>query len=152
MTTENSGLSRRTLAKGAAWAAPAVVVAAATPAMAASCTYTLELSAASCKVAGGESNYKLIFVVVPSSPNCTPCEATITKVWQNTGGEETYWTGSVPSGTPITICNAPNMSSKVRVNALIPCIPLPEAGYYLVDMPNFNSSNNTCSEAPVCPA
>jgi len=36
MTSENSGLSRRTLAKGAAWAAPAVVVAAAAPKVSAS--------------------------------------------------------------------------------------------------------------------
>lgn len=34
--TDNPGLSRRTLAKGAAWAAPAIAVAAAAPAMAAS--------------------------------------------------------------------------------------------------------------------
>ena len=34
MTNETSGISRRTLAKGAAWAVPAVAVAAATPAMA----------------------------------------------------------------------------------------------------------------------
>lgn len=57
MTNETSGISRRTLAKGAAWAVPAVAVAAATPAMASSGPApTLNVTAAcknpgkSCKV------------------------------------------------------------------------------------------------------
>lgn len=58
MTSENTGLSRRTLAKGAAWAAPAVVVAAAAPQVAASpvcLTYTFTGDA--CRWTGANNNW-----------------------------------------------------------------------------------------------
>lgn len=48
-----SGISRRTLAKGAAWAVPAAAVAAATPAMAASGRGPTVTVLAACKQPGG---------------------------------------------------------------------------------------------------
>lgn len=52
MTSENTGLSRRTLAKGAAWAAPAVAVAAAAPMVAASPIITVGQAGDACKLPG----------------------------------------------------------------------------------------------------
>lgn len=53
MTSENSsGLSRRTIAKGAAWAAPAVVVAAAAPKVSASPIVTVSQAGPACKLPG----------------------------------------------------------------------------------------------------
>jgi hypothetical protein len=66
MTSENSGLSRRTLAKGAAWAAPAVVVAAAAPMVAASpvcLEYNFDGTNA-CKSPGeGDRDYHLVLKI-----------------------------------------------------------------------------------------
>lgn len=57
MTDQNqSGISRRTLAKGAAWAAPAVAVAAAAPRVAASPNFTATFGTA-CKVTAGCKQY-----------------------------------------------------------------------------------------------
>lgn len=55
--TDNPGLSRRTLAKGAAWAAPAIAVAAAAPAMAAS-KGPIYFTGTACKLPGGSSDFK----------------------------------------------------------------------------------------------
>ena len=74
------GVSRRTLVAGTAWAVPAVVVATAAPAVAAStpvnlsgCTFTFDTSG-SCRsknlFGGGYSGY-LIRVIITKSATCT---------------------------------------------------------------------------------
>ena len=60
MTKPKSGISRRTVVKGTAWAVPAVVVASAAPAMAAGTSQCLTASfgALSCKQPGqGQNDY-----------------------------------------------------------------------------------------------
>jgi len=58
MTKPKSGISRRTVVKGTAWAVPAVVVASAAPAMAAGASQclTASFSPVSCKQPGGGQN------------------------------------------------------------------------------------------------
>ncbi len=64
MTTENQGLSRRTLAKGAAWAVPVVGIAAAVPAMAAS----KEVNTCGCKDPGNPFKYRMQYCFVNNNP------------------------------------------------------------------------------------
>ena len=58
MTKPKSGISRRTVVKGTAWAVPAVVVATAAPAMAASPCLTASFGGNSCKQPGEGGNNK----------------------------------------------------------------------------------------------
>lgn len=86
MTNETtSGISRRTLAKGAAWAVPAVAVAAATPVMAQSGTVTFTNLSQACKLPGasceGQTGVKKGYVVamtVCNNVTGTPGNVTVT--------------------------------------------------------------------------
>ena len=125
--TTNLGVSRRTLAKGAAWTVPAAAVIAAAPAYAKSgCDYTITVDPAlSCKKAN-QNDYRLTFRVsaTSSDPRCAvlpTCTATITRIYEATGQARTLWSGSAKSGEPIVICGANNMSAKVMVTASISC-------------------------------
>lgn len=57
-STSNNAISRRTVVAGTAWAVPAIVVASAAPAFAASPVFVL---GAICKVAGGGSTKQYVF-------------------------------------------------------------------------------------------
>lgn len=57
-TKSQQGISRRTVVKGTAWAVPAVVVATAAPAMAASPCLTIDFGPNSCKQPGQGQNFK----------------------------------------------------------------------------------------------
>lgn len=67
MSETRRGISRRTLVKGTAWAVPAVAVASAAPAMAASGTVTFENLSSACKLPGascqGQTGVKKGYVV-----------------------------------------------------------------------------------------
>ena len=61
---KKSGISRRTVAKGMAWSVPAVALAVAAPAYAASpCTPVFSFGAASCKCPGGSDPIKFGYVL-----------------------------------------------------------------------------------------
>ena len=94
-----SGVSRRTVVKGAAWAVPVVAVASAVPAMAASpCEPVITFGGLSCKCPGQSTGdpwtYYLQFCAT-LDPNCTGGTVSITAVNSKTGGP-----GGTPLGTP----------------------------------------------------
>ena len=61
---KKSGISRRTVAKGMAWSVPAVALAVAAPAYAASpCTPVPSFGGASCKCPGGSTNVKFGYIL-----------------------------------------------------------------------------------------
>ncbi|WP_228488827.1 hypothetical protein [Raineyella fluvialis] len=95
--------SRRTVVKGAAWAVPAIAVASATPAFAASRCLQLSFSGTACKV----SNQGQYFIQqICFSNSCQSLSLTIDRVQNNSGkvlylcDGTTKWT---PSTNPITI-------------------------------------------------
>jgi hypothetical protein len=150
--TEPRGVSRRTVAIGAAWAVPVIALATASPAYAASCVPTPVVSNASCKKAN-EKSYKLLFTIGGSDCTANSCTGTINKITQSTGGGLVIWPGppSPADGTtPIIVCNTDNMSAYVVVNATITCGTSTTTQDYTVKMPNFNSAGNTCTDSNFC--
>jgi hypothetical protein len=88
MTKPKSGVSRRTVVKGTAWAVPAVVVASAAPAMAAGASQciTPSFSGLSCKQPGGGQNNFGYRLQICFTNTCTTTAAiVITGVQGNTG-------------------------------------------------------------------
>jgi hypothetical protein len=67
-TPSPSGISRRTVVAGVAWAVPAITVAGTLPAMAASECITFSFSTGSCKDPGTPFGYKLIICVASTCP------------------------------------------------------------------------------------
>jgi len=80
--TRPSGVSRRTVVKGAAWAVPAITVASAVPAVASSGEF-LTLTGSGCKQPGNsQSNYKgYVFKLTASNTTSSPVTITITSVF-----------------------------------------------------------------------
>lgn len=151
--TEPRTISRRTVAKAAAWAVPVVAMATAAPAYAASCVPVPVVAPGSCKQADAK-NYTLFFAIGGTGCTNSSCTGTITKIYQSTGQGLTYWTGSSPADgtTPIYICGADNMANYIMVTATIMCGTSSVTNNYQVAMPNFNSNNNQCATPPSCPA
>ncbi len=80
-----SGTNRRTVVKGAAWAVPAVAVASAAPALAASPCLTATFGGNSCKQPGSGNNFGYRLVICFTN-NCTSSVTiTVTQVAANTG-------------------------------------------------------------------
>ncbi|WP_353082039.1 hypothetical protein [Tessaracoccus lapidicaptus] len=141
-------ISRRTVAKGIAWTAPAVAIAGTAPAFAVSgpCTPEPVIDPnKSCKDANDKS-YKLVFKI--EGDNCAPgaCSGTIEEIWENTGGPNAklLWSeGMVADGTNAAlICNtAADMSNYVVVKATIICGGDTINFYDKVAMPQWTSSN-----------
>jgi hypothetical protein len=78
--------SRRSLVKGAAWAVPAVVVAAAAPTVAASVPcLTATFGATSCKQPGNGNNYGYRLSICFTNNCTTSITITVTQVASNTG-------------------------------------------------------------------
>jgi len=104
-TPSTSGVSRRTIVKGAAWAVPVITVASAVPAMAASqCNqFTLD-DANSCKTSGNPFYYKLRLCLTSTCSGTGVFPLTVTKIETNndTYLTETQWGGPSSPGTPIT--------------------------------------------------
>src|SRR3954451_21784139 len=91
MTKPTSGVSRRTVVKGTAWAVPAVVVATAAPAMAAGASQclTATFSALSCKQPGGGQNDFGYRLQICFTNTCTSTvQIVITGIQGNTGGSQ----------------------------------------------------------------
>jgi hypothetical protein len=94
-----SGTNRRTVVKGAAWAVPAVAVASAAPAMAASpCIPEITFSDDSCRCPGQSTEFEFTYFVrlCADDTTCPDSEddfVTVTGIASKTGG---------PGGTPLT--------------------------------------------------
>jgi hypothetical protein len=92
-------LSRRTVVRGAAWAMPAVVVAAPAPAVAAS-TAPLSFTGSACKLPGGSSDtYKgYVFEIVVTTPGGSEDTVTVITGVTVNGVSEPHYAVSVKSG------------------------------------------------------
>ena len=119
MTNETSGISRRTLAKGAAWAVPAVAVAAATPAMAASpkpCVgaVCVTLTGDACKHPGNPKWYHFGVTIKNSSTTDT---FTVQFASMNVNGEIKTPTSSPGGLSPSSTTIGPNTTLSVIIDA-----------------------------------
>lgn len=83
-THSPSGISRRTVVAGVAWAVPAITVAGTLPAMAASGCITFSFTSESCKDPGKPYGYKLVLCVA-STCTGTTFPLTVTGIKQNNG-------------------------------------------------------------------
>ncbi|WP_220490912.1 hypothetical protein [Tessaracoccus sp. MC1627] len=150
-------INRRTVAKGIAWSVPAVAIAGTAPAFAASRCVPEPVAdpTKSCKKAGQEQSYKLYFAISGETCNLNDCSGTITQIKEKTGQGTVLWTGTaaLDGNTPVIICNTNNMASSVLVNATITCgTTTTTYTDFEVDMPNFNSAGNTCTDNVFCGA
>ncbi|WP_220489357.1 hypothetical protein [Tessaracoccus sp. MC1679] len=148
-------INRRTVAKGIAWSVPAVAVAGAAPAFAASRCVPKPVvdGTKSCKKAGSEQSYKLYFGISGAGCDLGTCTGTITQIKEKTGQATVLWTGSSPADgtTALIVCNTNNMASSVLVNATITCgTTISTFTDFEVSMPNFNSAGNTCADSTFC--
>ncbi|MHA6525530.1 hypothetical protein [Tessaracoccus sp. G1721] len=140
------------MTKGIAWSVPAVAIAGAAPAFAASrCVPEPVIDGdKSCKKAN-ENSYKIVFKI--AGDNCDPgaCSGTITKVWEATGQGRTLFSGSHPAdgNTPLVLCNTYNMSANVMVEATINCGGNITQFSGEVDVPQFNSAAG-CDDPNFC--
>jgi hypothetical protein len=86
MTKPKPGVSRRTVVKGTAWAVPAVVVASAAPAMAASPCITADFDSTSCKQPGtGQNNFGFKLLICFTNTCTSPATITVTRIQGNAG-------------------------------------------------------------------
>lgn len=86
MSKPKSGVSRRTVVKGTAWAFPAVVVASAAPAMAASPCLTATFGGGSCKQPGtGQNNFGFNLNICFTNTCTSSVTIVVTKVQGNAG-------------------------------------------------------------------
>ncbi len=113
--TRPSGVSRRTVVKGAAWAVPAITVASAVPAVAASGDISL-IQTNACKSPGNScKTFKKGYIFTFSTTNTYACSITVTSA------PFTLLTGSTPGTltlvTPLVIATGTTPALEVRVNA-----------------------------------
>jgi len=101
-TPTPSGISRRTVVKGAAWAVPAIAVAGAVPAMAASQCNVFTFGPASCKTSG--EDYYILQICLTSTCPGNVFPLTVTRIATNNGRwlTETPWTGPNSPGSTLT--------------------------------------------------
>jgi len=117
MTEQTAGISRRTIAKGAAWAVPVVAVAAAAPAMAASGGPPTFTPGTACKNPGNScavhpKGYTLPFTVTNSSPRTIYITAV---TYENVVGTSLTFVYAPPPTLPITLL--PGSSQVIKFNA-----------------------------------
>ena len=116
---KKSGISRRTVAKGMAWSVPAVALAVAAPAYAASpCTPVFSFGAASCKCPGGSDPIKFGYVLQFCFTVAAQCAlppggtfARIVAIENNSGKPLNPLNDPYPIDVPVTV--APNCSNVV---------------------------------------
>ncbi len=105
VTPGPSGVSRRTVVKGAAWAVPAIAVASSVPAMAASPCVSFSYAAGACKDPGNPFGYFFSLCV-----DTEACDDTgffplvVTRIDTNNGTylTDSEWGGPKTPGSPIT--------------------------------------------------
>ena len=113
MAKPKSGVSRRTVVKGTAWAVPAVVVAPAAPAMAASPCLTATFGGNSCKQPGNPNGYGYRLEICLTNSCSSPVTVTITRIKGKAGSSTDQAVGTtvtVPANgqtclAPISYCN-----------------------------------------------
>lgn len=100
-------VSRRSIAKGAAWAVPAIPLVVATPAYAASKCLTASFGAASCKGPGAGNNWSYKFEICFENTCTAPLTVYVNYLQNNSGALFVSCTNStitnpilVPGGTP----------------------------------------------------
>jgi hypothetical protein len=96
-----SGTNRRTVVKGAAWAVPAVAVASAAPAVAASPCLTAEFLGDSCKQPGSGNNFGYRLQICFTNTCATSVTITVTQVAANVGNPvvtQVNQTITIPAG------------------------------------------------------
>lgn len=145
--------SRRSVVKGAAWAVPAIAVAATVPMASASCVPQAAVDPSqSCKKASAKT-YRLVFFVANSCDPTNPeygCSIVINAIYESTGKGNPLWVagqgGDGSATNPIYICNATNMAATTIVNATITCNGTTyPAQDYPVTMPQYTSANSLCT-------
>ena len=119
---QSTRVSRRTIAKGAAWAVPVVPLAVATPAYAQSgCQPTFQFANGSCRCPGSGQNDKDYFVKVCNvGVTCPGLEGSVyVEIRANTGQHPVYkaafLVGANPSCSTVQSFTAPNSSSVLRL-------------------------------------
>ena len=108
--TRPTGVGRRTLVTGSAWAVPVVAVGAAAPMAAASCVVVITFDeVASCKCPGNSTTYTLSFCATSTCSSVTGQLITITDIKSTTGGgtSMTVKGGVYPSLTINGACSEP---------------------------------------------
>lgn len=129
---ESTGISRRTLMKGAAWAVPAIALVSAAPAFAASGGGSLSLSGGACKLPGNSNAaYKDGYVFKLSAENTTKAEITVTVTSVTLGGVRL----SSPVVLNLDPCDNLGTSFQVPANSSLPELAIIAT--------NSNSANDT---------
>jgi hypothetical protein len=143
-TTARGQVSRRTIAKGMAWAAPAIPVVAMAPKAAASpgCVPTLDFSEDSCRCPGtGQNNFDYFVKICNIGTTCPDDDGVLYVAVRANTGQNELQTGAI--AVPVGGCseliefNGTNSSVKIRITygsteaaALAPTAP-----YVIVDSP-----------------
>ncbi|MEI5583938.1 MULTISPECIES: hypothetical protein [unclassified Agromyces] len=119
---EQTGVSRRTVTKAMAWAAPVVAIAATTPLAAASCIPTVSLGPGSCKCPGQSTSlpWNYFLRICAGGVACPESSAVlvVTKVYTKANAQpRTIWEGSqeVATGDCIVIEGAANNSGNFLI-------------------------------------
>ena len=147
---QSTRVSRRTIAKGAAWAVPIVPLAVATPANAAvsgECVPTLDFSPDSCRCTGSGKNDKDYYVRICDSGVVCPDsgEFIYVSIRANTGSDhEEFVSGltiKVPVGgcSDVTYFTSSNSSLNIRLyygNTAAEALDPDNPNYVIVDAPN----------------
>ena len=163
MTDNTPNVSRRTLAKGAAWAAPAVAFAAAAPAVAASkaCVVINRGTARWCLVARTSTQpyytYRLSFTIANPCPQCADVKVTSVKRVDGAWSDNLY-TGVplfsavyTPPTTPWRVC-PPNSSQTYTLSDVYGTSADPIRVTYTVTPVGGTAVSHTVdfSQPPVC--
>lgn len=110
-----SGVSRRTVVKGAAWAVPAITVASAVPAYAASGDITL-IQTNACKSPGNScKTFKKGYIFTFTATNTYACKITVTSALFTVTSGSTP--GTLTLEVPLEIPTGSTPALEVRVNA-----------------------------------
>ena len=149
-------ISRRTIARGAAWSVPVVAVGAATPAMAASqCQPTLTLAPGSCKCPGQSTNSSwgyFIKVCALDGNSCggtaeDPTQITITSIVSNSN--QVVWSGNAtfnfPNCTDVLIGSSSNSANFLDIYYSVDDQPAP-APVRVAAPPNCDDIDNALGD------
>jgi hypothetical protein len=145
---QSTRVSRRTIAKGAAWAVPVVPLAVATPAYAQSgCVPTLSFSPDSCRCTGVGQNAKDYYVSICNTGTTCPDSDGIlyVSIRANTGNDHEEFVPGLTIAVPVGGCSEPvhfnsgNSSLKIRFyygSTPEEALAADNPNYVVVDAPN----------------